>query len=116
MATFLTLGRLEDFPKGDMRAFRIAGKQVGIAHIGDAYLAFSNECTHQYAYLTDGFLRDKEIICVRHWATFDLTSGACTEGPGYDDLAVYPTRIAGEELQIEWPEEQPQTAVVKLNR
>ena len=82
-----------------------------------SFYAFSNECTHRLAFLTDGYLlRDREIVCTLHWACFDLATGRPTDGPAGSDLAVFAVRTEGDELQIEWPEALPPDAVVALNR
>ena len=116
MAHYLTLGKTAEFPLDCLRAFRVGGREVAVSHVNGVFYAFSNECTHMLAYLTDGFVRDCEIVCTWHWASFDMATGRPTNGPAGSHLAVYPVRTEGADLQIEWPEELAQDAVVPLNR
>ena len=79
-----------------MRAFKIGGTDVAVALINGRFHAFSNICTHRFAYLTDGFLIDGQIVCGEHEATYDPVTGAILYGPAFEALPVYPVRVEGE--------------------
>jgi nitrite reductase/ring-hydroxylating ferredoxin subunit len=114
---YATLCSISDFPAGELKRFRVGGREIGVANVEGTFYAFANECTHQFAWMTDGFVRRNcEIVCIHHWAVFDLATGNVVEGPGYAPLAVYPTRVEGDELQIGWPKELTPAEIVSMRR
>jgi nitrite reductase/ring-hydroxylating ferredoxin subunit len=87
-----------------MRAFDVGGEEIAVACVDGSFYAFSNFCTHQREYLTDGFIIDRQIICGFHEATYDIESGAVLYGPAYDPLPMFPVRVEGEDVQLGWPD------------
>lgn len=105
MTTYLTLGTVEEFPKGPPRAFTIGDVEVAVVNGGKSFYAFSNICTHRAERLMDGFVEDDNIVCAYHEAVYDMKTGEPIEGPTIDPLAVYSIRVEGNEVQISWPTE-----------
>ena len=96
---YYTLGRVDEFPEREMRAFSVGGQEVAVVRLDGAFHAFSNVCTHRQDYLTNGFIANGSVICGFHDATFDLTTGECIAGPAFDPLPIYKLRIEGDEVQ-----------------
>ena len=84
----------------DMIAVELEGRNIAIYHVGDAFHATANICTHAYALLTDGFLDDCTIECPLHAGRFDARTGKATAPPCVDDIKTYPTRVEGGEIQV----------------
>ena len=70
----------------------------GTWHAVDAW------CTHEECPLGDGWVEDAAIRCECHGALFDLASGEVLEGPAVDPVRVYPTRLAGDRVEVELPD------------
>jgi nitrite reductase/ring-hydroxylating ferredoxin subunit len=87
-----------------MRAFSVDGYEIAVVKLNGRFYAFSNICTHQEDYLTNGFIIDGRVICGSHEATYDLETGAVEAGPALDDLPMYRVQAEGTELELEWPE------------
>ncbi len=72
--------KTHDVPLGEMRAFRVNGKQLVIYHIGTGYYASQANCTHMFAPLARGKIIDDCMVqCPLHRARFDIASGAVKE-------------------------------------
>jgi len=102
---YLTLGNVEEFPKGPPRAFTIGDVEVAIVNGGKSFYAFSNICTHRFERLQDGFVEDDNIVCAYHEAIYDMKTGEPVEGPTVDPLSVYQVRVENGEVQLAWPTE-----------
>ena len=72
----------------------VEGEMVALFHVGDAWYALDDVCTHDGGPLADGELRDHKISCPRHGAKFDIRTGAALTMP-----AVRPTR--SHEVKVE---------------
>jgi len=87
----------------DMIAVEIEGRQIAVYHVGDAFHATANICTHAHALLTDGFLDECIIECPLHAGRFDIKTGKALGPPVIDDIETYPVRVVGEEIQVKLP-------------
>lgn len=86
----------EDAPK------RITVNQqvIGIYRVGEEFFAISDVCTHQFAYLSEGFIDAFVVECPLHQATFDLRSGKALSGPAKQDLRTFPTKVVGDVIFV----------------
>jgi nitrite reductase (NADH) small subunit len=57
-----------------------------------------NECPHHGGPLAEGMVEGGKIVCPWHAWTFDLATGAATEGE--ERVAVFPVSIEGDEVFV----------------
>lgn len=88
--------RLADTPPGHIRLVQVAGQRVAVYNLGGQYYATADECTHAGGPLSEGKLKDKDVICPWHGSCFDVTNGAVTCGPADEPLKTYAVIIEGE--------------------
>ena len=103
MPEFVKLATIHDVPENEVRAFEHNGERIAIYHIGDAFYATTDVCSHEYAELSDGFLEpdDCTIECPLHGSRFDITTGAPLTLPAFEPIAIYPVRVEGEDVLVE---------------
>lgn len=102
MAEFRSVGRLEDFDEGEIRAYEVEGRRVAVTRTAEALYAFGDTCTHAGCSLAeDGEVEDGKVACLCHGSEFDLATGEVLQGPARDPVPSYRVRLVGEELQIE---------------
>ena len=51
------------------------GREVILARRGDDIVAWSGNCTHNFARLSQGIVEGNIVICALHGARFDCTTG-----------------------------------------
>lgn len=100
MSDWTRVARLDEFPPGERRVIEVDGVSVAVFHLDDGFFAIEDVCTHDGGELAIGEVDGHEIICPRHGARFDLTTGAVTAPPAYEAVAVLPVRIDGDWLQV----------------
>ena len=85
-----------------MASFETAdGTEVLLVYAdGGALKAFQNICPHQHFELVDGTLNDNVLTCRAHLWQFDVRSGKGIN-PSDCALAVYPTKIDGDDVYID---------------
>jgi 3-phenylpropionate/trans-cinnamate dioxygenase ferredoxin component len=93
-----TTGAIE---QDGMIAVEIEGRQIAVYHVGGAFHATANICTHAYALLTDGFLDECTVECPIHAGRFDIKTGRALGPPVTIDLKVYKLKLEGEDILIE---------------
>jgi len=100
MADFTSVGKVDEFPRGGIRAFSINGRPVCVVRVGSDLFAFDGLCTHQYVELSFGYVMEGQVICGQHEAAFDLKTGEVLGGPAEFDLAVYEVKVEGDEVFV----------------
>ena len=92
---------IADVPVNGMVSVAVAGVRIAVAHVGGAYYAFDDECTHEQCSLAEGDLAGTTVTCMCHGAEFDVRSGAVLAPPAVLPVKVYRTRVEGGALHIE---------------
>lgn len=101
--TRLDVCALDELPPGALRGFAAPGpvERVCVANVGGELRAFQGICTHAYAELDNGFLRDGTVMCPLHFSEFDTATGEALSPPATEPLAVFPVRVEGGRVVVE---------------
>jgi nitrite reductase/ring-hydroxylating ferredoxin subunit len=93
------VGRVEDVPPGEGRAFVVDGTQVAVFRLRDGSLhATQAACPHAGGPLADGQTDLNVLVCPLHLYTFRWTDG--TSPGGAAPLRVYPVHEEGGMLVV----------------
>jgi nitrite reductase/ring-hydroxylating ferredoxin subunit len=82
----------------------VNGHEIAIYKIDGEYFATANICTHQFAFMSEGFVEGSCIECPLHQALFDIKTGAVIEGPADQPLKTYSLKVDGTALLVELPD------------
>jgi nitrite reductase (NADH) small subunit len=75
------LGRIDEIPVGEGRAYAVDGDMVAVFRLRDGSLrAVSAVCPHAGGPLADGLTDLRVVVCPLHQHTFDLATGCSTTG------------------------------------
>ncbi|HEY7668404.1 MAG TPA: Rieske 2Fe-2S domain-containing protein [Actinomycetota bacterium] len=99
---FVTVGRADLVPEGEVAPFDVGGVEVAIARVDGALYAVSDVCSHRRCNLANGGeLEGATIVCECHGSVFDLASGAPLNPPATEPIATFGVREADGELQVD---------------
>jgi nitrite reductase (NADH) small subunit len=101
MAEFVKVARTGEIAPGQGKAVETGGKRIAIFKIDGKFYAIDDTCTHRGGPLSEGMVVGTEVTCPWHGAVFDVTSGAVLGAPAPRDVASYPVRIEGEDIEVE---------------
>ena len=95
-----TVGRVEDVPPGEGRAFVAGGVQVAVFRLRDGSLhATQAACPHAGGPLADGQTDVDVLVCPLHLYAYRWSDGAATSGAA--PVRVYPVREVDGLLVVE---------------
>ena len=95
-----TVGRVEDVPPGEGRAFAVAGEQVAVFRLRDGSLhATQAACPHAGGPLADGQTDVNVLVCPLHQYAYRWSDGASTSGAA--PLRTFPVRDRDGDLVVE---------------
>ena len=86
---------------GMAKSFPIDGMDVLVCNVDGSFYAIEDVCTHDGAPLDQGQLEDKCIVCPRHGATFDVTTGEAITLPAVIPVMTFGVSIEGNDLLVE---------------
>ncbi len=80
----------------------VEGEELALFMLDGCRYALSNICTHQFAFMTDGYVDGEYINCPMHQGRFHIPTGAPQGVPVTKPLRVYPVRVEGDDVLIEF--------------
>jgi len=78
---FVKVAEASEAPVGKMKMVKLEGKEILIANVDGNYCAMGNRCTHAGGDLSKGSLSGNLVVCPRHGAQFNVTTGKVIAGP-----------------------------------
>lgn len=101
MGAYVKVAKAGDVPSGAGKLVEVAGKQIALFQVDGKYYALDNVCTHRGGPLSEGYVQGMEVECPWHGAHFNLQTGQVTRPPAARDVAAYPVRQQGDDIEIE---------------
>jgi len=95
------VAKLSDIPLNGTHRVMLSGKAVLLCNVDGAIYAIEDVCTHDGGALDQGELEGCRIMCPRHGAYFDVTTGAALTLPAILPLVIYAVRVAGDDIFID---------------
>lgn len=96
--------RVAELAERSVLGVEIGEDQVAIYRLEDGYYATHNICTHQHAFMSDGYVEKGCIECPLHQALFDVRTGEALEGPASEPLTTYSVKVENDEIFVELPD------------
>lgn len=103
---FVCLATVDELRDDEPLAVEFEDQNIAIVKYQDEIFAIQDECSHAYVKLSEGEVADCAIECPLHGAAFDLRTGEAKSLPATEAIAVYPTRIQGNEILVDLSEER----------
>ena len=86
---------------GDMTRVVVDGVPVLLCNVDGDIFAVEDVCTHDGGELHGGELDGCRIMCPRHGAFFDVTTGKALTLPAVSPLPTYPVTIEGDDISVD---------------
>lgn len=98
--TWVKAGCAAKIANGECKGMEVEGTDIAVYNVSGRFHATSNICTHQRAFLSEGYLEDEYIECPLHQGRFNVITGDPEGPPVTAPLRVYPVRVEGGELFV----------------
>lgn len=93
MAEWVEVGTTEDLPPGSYTSVDVDDVQIAVFNCDGSYYAIEDVCTHDNGQLTGGEMEGCQVVCPRHGAKFDITSGEALTPPAYEPVDTFPIKV-----------------------
>lgn len=95
------VAKRDEIPNGGTKRVEVDGVEVLLCNVGGTIYAVEDVCTHDGGPLDQGDLDGCTIMCPRHGATFDVTTGAALTLPAVVPLPRYAVRLEGDDVYVD---------------
>lgn len=85
---FTEVAKTTEVAPGDKKVVVLEGERYVLVNLDGEFAAILDECGHAMGLLSKGKLEGDVIVCPRHFARYDLRTGALVDGPLADDVPV----------------------------
>lgn len=100
MAEYVKVATTSDIPPGAGRRLEAGGRKLAIFNVEGTFYAIDDTCTHRGGPLSVGELEGQRVTCPWHGAVFDVTTGSVLGPPAPREVASYPVRVQGDEIEV----------------
>ena len=101
MAGFVKVAMSDEIAPGQGKLVEVEDKKIALFNVEGLFYAIDNTCTHRGGPLSEGELEGNEVTCPWHGGIFNVTTGAVVGGPPPSNVASYPVRVVGADVEIE---------------
>ena len=101
MPHFIKVAATDELADEQAKLIELEGQKIALFHVGGAFYALSDTCTHRGGPLTEGEVEGAEVTCPWHGAKFDIRTGAVVGPPAPQAVKSYPVRVTGADVEIE---------------
>jgi 3-phenylpropionate/trans-cinnamate dioxygenase ferredoxin subunit len=95
------VAHLSEIAPGSTRRVEAGGEAVLLCNVDGAVYAIEDACTHDGGELDQGELEGTRIMCPRHGAYFDVTSGAALTLPAVLPVRTFRVRLEGDDIFLD---------------
>jgi len=93
VSDWIEVARNDDFPPGSWRVVEYEDVMIAVFNVDGEFYAIEDICTHDGETLTGGDVEANEVVCPRHGARFEVTTGEALIAPAYEDLTTFEVRV-----------------------
>ena len=98
---YVTVARLSEIPPGQTkRVTATRHDQLVLCNVGGTIYAVVDACSHDGGMLGFGELDGQHLVCPRHGANFDVSTGEAVTPPATVSIRTYPVRVLGDKVQV----------------
>ena len=98
---WIKVGKQAELQEGECKSVEPQGTRIAIYKVGGCVYATSDICTHQLAYMSEGYLDGEYIECPMHQGRFHVPTGKAMGAPVTKDLRVFPCKIDDGAIYVE---------------
>ncbi len=80
---FEVVCHVDSVQEDKVKEFIIAGNAICLTKVEDSIFAFSNDCPHAGAPLSEGSCTKGQVACAYHGWVFEVETGECLTNPSY---------------------------------
>src|SRR5262249_34663535 len=100
MDDFVKVGSIDSVSDEKPLVIVHRARRIAIYKLDDGFFALEDICPHMGAFVSNGFRKDRLIVCPWHNWEFDPTDGRCVSNDSGACLQTIPLQIVGTDILL----------------
>ncbi len=100
MPEFLPVAQVGELTDPGKMCLEIQDRFVVLVHLDGQYYCIDDVCTHDGGTLGEGEISNHCLVCPRHGAKFDISTGKAVTMPATEPTKVHHVRIEGQQICV----------------
>lgn len=96
------VARVAEISEGKGKVVEVGKRKILIMNVEGEISALDSFCAYRGAPLVEGPVIEGTLLCPWHGATFDVTTGTCSNAPE-ESVRVYPVTVRNGQIWIDLP-------------
>lgn len=92
---------VDEIDDEDVIDVELDGRTIALYFAKGQYFATDGICSHEHAYLADGFVFGTTVECPKHQGRFDIRTGQAKAAPACLAIRTYPVTVVGEDIFVQ---------------
>ena len=101
MPNYVKVANFEDIPSGEALQVETDGLTLAVVRVEDEVYCTADICTHEQAFLSEGFCEGYDIECPLHGSIFDVRTGEVKSLPATENLKTYPVKVEDGDVLVD---------------
>ena len=98
---------MEEIPDGEGTTVELEGSELALFRKGSQVWCTEGRCPHAFELMSKAVLENETVECLAHHYCFDLRTGkAIKPTPGIAFLKIYPVKIEGGHVLVQFEAEE----------
>jgi len=98
---FVKVATLDQVQQGSFTSVEYDGEAIALYNVDGQIYATRDECSHDSGTLSGGTMDGMCVVCPRHGAKFDITTGEATALPAILSIDVFEVNVEGDDILID---------------
>lgn len=98
---FVKVATLDQVQQGTFHSVEYDGEAIALYNVDGKIHATRDECSHDGGTLSGGTMDGKCVVCPRHGAKFDVTTGEAVTLPAVLGIDTFDVKIEGDDILID---------------
>lgn len=94
------VGAADALGVGDALRLDAGEHRFAVFNLSGKFYAISDICTHERAYLSDGYVDGDTVECPLHQALFHIPTGRVLAAPAVANVRTYPVRVCKGTIEV----------------
>ena len=84
----------------DAMRFTHGGKCIAVYNLSGSFYATSGICTHEHAFMSEGYIDGETVECPLHQGLFNIRTGAALSPPVTKNLQTFKTKVENGQVYV----------------
>lgn len=85
----------------DAMRFTHNGRCIAVYNLSGSFYATSGICTHEHAFMSEGYIDGETVECPLHQGLFNIRTGAALSPPVTKNLKTFKTKVENGQVYVQ---------------